>query len=106
MRSFFLGYWIPPEADNPGKPWNVFGDSVYAENTANTAFTGAFYGLDGSGPLDALPSGNYTPGGAYRHWCEWHSMAILLPVRCTGVSGRAGMQTCLPYVVHPLLPLL
>ncbi len=93
MRSFFLGYWIPPEAANPGKPWNVFGDSVYAENTANTAFTGAFYGLDGSGPLDALPSGNYTPGGAYRHWCEWHDMESLVHVRCTG-SHMAAAQCC------------
>ena len=69
MRSFFLGYWIPPSDPNPGRPWNVFGDVVYAENTANTAYTGAFYGVDGSGPLDALPSGNFSGGGAYRHWC-------------------------------------
>ncbi len=89
MRSFFLGYWIPPEQTNPGKPWNVYGDSVYAENTANAAFTGAFYGLDGSGPLASLPSGNYTPGGSYRHWCEWLCRALLLlllPAVC-GVSA-------------------
>jgi hypothetical protein len=71
VRSFFLGYWIPPSDPNPGRPWNIFGDVVYAENTQNAAYTGAFFGVDGSGPLDALPSGNLTSGGVYRHWCRW-----------------------------------
>ena len=82
VRSFFLGYWIPPGSPNPGRSWSVYGDSVYAQNTANTAFTNAFYGLDGSGPLNALPSGNFTPSGVYRHWCEWLNASACVTCAC------------------------
>ncbi len=109
VRSFFLGYWIPPSDPNPGRPWNVFGDVVYAENTANVGYTSAFYGVDGTGPLDPLPSGNFSSGGVYRHWCRWPaagqaSGCVLSAAACSAFAVLASQSTPAEWAALSLSP--